>query len=214
MDHVAARLDGMLHHLEDQGVGSRQMLKIARASVYAQIVLGMAGSLAFVYGTIHSSALALSLYAVVALEIKAPRLLKIYAVLLLVLTLIDFFWLATYAGPIGSSNTGMVMTLDAGKVDVDRTLKWGIMASGVNNFFCLVPEIFAFFLRIASVLLWALMWSKGLLDGSDGELYADPNSAYETVHKHSSIPGSPARNGVRNSDAFFTGDGGYQDIEA
>ena len=77
MDQFAARVDGVLHHLEDQGVGGRQMLKIARASVYAQIVLAMCGTLSFVYGTIHSTAMALSLYAVVALEIKAPRLLKI-----------------------------------------------------------------------------------------------------------------------------------------
>ena len=65
------------------------MLKIARASVYAQIVLAMCGTLSFVYGTIHSTAMALSLYAVVALEIKAPRLLKIYAVLLLALTVTE-----------------------------------------------------------------------------------------------------------------------------
>ena len=97
MDQFAARIDGVLHHLEDQGVGGRQMLKIARASTYAQIVLAMMGSLAFVYGTVHASALALSLYAVVAMEIKAPRLLKIYAVLLAALTITDFFWLATYA---------------------------------------------------------------------------------------------------------------------
>ena len=32
MDQFAARIDGVLHHLEDQGVGGRQMLKIARAS--------------------------------------------------------------------------------------------------------------------------------------------------------------------------------------
>ena len=51
MDQFAARVDGVLHHLEDQGVGGRQMLKIARASVYAQIVLAMCGTLSFVYGT-------------------------------------------------------------------------------------------------------------------------------------------------------------------
>jgi len=213
MDQLTSRLDGILHHLEDQGVGSRQLLKIARASVYAQILLAMCGALSFVYGTVHASALALSLYAVVALEIKAPRLLKIYAVLLLVLTVTDFFWLATYAGPIGSSNTGMVVSVKtADGVELDGSIRWGIMASGVNNFFCLVPELFAFFIRVASVVLWALMWSKGLLDGADGDMYSDPHSAYDTTLKND-VPGSPARNGRRGAHDFFTTDGGYQDIE-
>jgi len=212
MYQFAARVDGVLHHLEDQGVGGRQMLKIARASVYAQIVLAMCGTLSFVYGTIHSTAMALSLYAVVALEIKAPRLLKIYAVLLLALTVTDFFWLATYSGPIGSSSTGLTMVTEANSANVQSTVKWGTMAAGVNNFFCLVPELFAFFLRVASVALWVLMWSKGLLDGSDDNMYNDPNSAYDTGLKHETIPGSPARNGSKASD-MFTAEGGYQDSE-
>ena len=217
MDQFAARIDGVLHHLEDQGVGGRQMLKIARASTYAQIVLAMMGSLAFVYGTVHASALALSLYAVVAMEIKAPRLLKIYAVLLAALTITDFFWLATYAGPIGSGTTGMTVTVGPNSANIDSSLmsiKWGLLASSVNNFFCLVPELFAFFVRVASVALWVLMWSKGLLDGNDGDMYNDPNLSHGdgSSMKHEPIPGSPARTARAGGD-LFTADGGYQDSE-
>lgn len=215
MDQLAARIDGVLHHLEDQGVGGRQMLKLARASVYAQIMLAMCGSLSFVYGTIHSTALALSLYAVVALEIKAPRLLKIYAVALLVLTVTDFFWLATYAGPIGSSNTGIALEVEANSANIDGTLRYGTMAAGINNFFCLIPEFCAFLVRVASVALWVLMWSKGLLDGTDTD-YSDPSAPFEKHNLHQSIPpGSPARNGRNGSNgaSTFTVDGGYQDID-
>ena len=164
---------------------------------------------------VEASALALSLYAVVAMEIKAPRLLKIYAVLLAALTITDFFWLATYAGPIGSGTTGMTVTVGPNSANIDSSLmsiKWGLLASSVNNFFCLVPELFAFFVRVASVALWVLMWSKGLLDGSDDNMYNDPNSAYDTGLKHETIPGSPARNGSKASD-MFTAEGGYQDSE-
>jgi hypothetical protein len=208
----------VLHQLEDQGVGGRQMLKIARASMYAQIMLAMCGSLSFVYGTIHSTALALSLYGVVAMEIKAPRLLKIYAVLLLVLTITDFFWLATYAGPIGSGNTGIALetattaTATRAAQLADTLVRYGTLATSINNFFCLVPELFAFFVRVASVALWVLMWSKGLLDGTDSD-YSDPNSQSIKHNVHEGIPGSPVRHGRKQpSGSTFTVDGGYQDI--
>jgi len=232
METIAAKIDRALHALEDQGVGGRQMVKIARASVYAQIVCAAIGSVSFAYGTIHASAFALSLYGIVALEIKAPRLLKIYACALVMLTIVDFFWLCAYAGAISSLNTGIVAETTGASTEVRQVLmlQYGVVAGGINNFFTLMPEVFAFFIRVASVALWVLMWSKGLLDGStDGDMYSDPSAvpfSASTINTHhgmeyqsEALPGSPVRSGriTGASGKFkadtFTVDGGYQDID-
>ena len=234
MESIAARIDHVLHALEDQGVGGRQMFKIARASVYAQILLAMCGSMSFVYGSIHPTAMALSLYAVVAMEIKAPRLLKIYACALLVLTVVDFLWLCTYASAISSASTGLVAETTGASAEVKEvlSLQYGIVAAGINNFFTLMPEVFAFFIRVASVALWVLMWSKGLLDGSvDGDMYSDPSTApysggninvhHGMEYQSEVTPGSPVRSGritgaggTFKPNDTFTVDGGYQDIDS
>ena len=236
MDSIAARIDHVLHALEDQGVGGRQMFKIARASVYAQILLAMCGSMSFAYGAIHPTAMALSLYGVVAMEIKAPRLLKIYACALLVLTVVDFLWLCTYASAISSASSGLVAETTGQSAEVKEVLsvQYGIVAAGINNFFTLMPEVFAFFIRVASLALWILMWSKGLLDGPDamGDGYGVPsttvpysgstiNTRHGMEYQSEVAPGSPVRSGritgaagtFKGNDTF-TVDGGYQDIDS
>ena len=60
------------------------------------MILSLYGSLSFVYGTIHSSALATCLFALIAMEIKASRLLKIYVCVLIVFAFFDFTWLCMY----------------------------------------------------------------------------------------------------------------------
>ena len=111
----------------------------------------------------------------------------------------------------------MTVTVGPNSANIDSSLmsiKCGLLASSVNDFFCLVPELFAFFVRVASVALWVLMWSKGLLDGNDGDVYNDPNLSHGdgSSMKHEPIPGSPARTARAGGD-LFTADGGYQDSE-
>ena len=89
MDNVYALNERAVRALEDNGITAKTMIRFARLGLYAQIVLALWGSLSFTYGIIHASALAVSLYGVVALELKTPRLLKIYAAVLLELTITD-----------------------------------------------------------------------------------------------------------------------------
>jgi hypothetical protein len=174
-------------------------------------------------------------------EIKAPRLLKIYACCLVALTGVDLFWLMTYSGAISSTNTGIVAEIGAEGTDVPQeviSLQYGIVAAGINNFFTLMPEFFAFCIRVASVALWVLMWSKGLLDGSDSDMYNDPHlsssmpttSGGYNIHSGMeyqaspavAVPSSPVRSGRKGGNAgptfkpssTFTVDGGYQDIDS
>ena len=104
MDNVYALNERAVRALEDNGITAKTMIRFARLGLYAQIVLALWGSLSFTYGIIHASALAVSLYGVVALELKTPRLLKIYAAVLLALTITDLLVVELYRFYLGWTN--------------------------------------------------------------------------------------------------------------
>jgi hypothetical protein len=132
-------------------------------------MLSLYGSLSFVYGIIHASALATCLFALIAMEIKASRLLKIYVCMLVLMVFFDFTWLCMYTAAIATEKTGMSTTTAA---ELAATMKWGPAATQINNWVCLFSEFIQFFIRLASLPLWVVMWIKGLLDGTDA--YEDP----------------------------------------
>jgi|Transcript_35607 hypothetical protein len=132
-------------------------------------MLALYGSLSFVYGIIHASSLAICLFALIAMEIKASRLLKIYVCMLVLLVFFDFSWLCMYTAAIATEKTGMSTTTAA---ELAATMKWGPAATRINNWVCLFAEFIQFFIRVASLPLWVVMWMKGLLDGTGA--YEDP----------------------------------------
>ena len=79
------------------------MIRFARLGLYVQIVLAMWGGRCrsrTVFLDLALSALATALYGIVALELKTPRLLKIYAAVLMAMTITDFLWLLNFTGSI------------------------------------------------------------------------------------------------------------------
>ena len=163
MDNVYALNERAVRALEDNGITAKTMIRFARLGLYAQIVLALWGSLSFTYGIIHASALAVSLYGVVALELKTPRLLKIYAAVLLALTITDLLWLLNFTGSIWGGRTGV-------KDQYYDTLSYASL-----NWTTLFPEFLAFLVRVASVCLWGMLWMKGALNDLEGECL-DPDS--------------------------------------
>ena len=163
MDNVYALNERAVRALEDNGITAKTMIRFARLGLYAQIVLALWGSLSFTYGIIHASALAVSLYGVVALELKTPRLLKIYAAVLLALTITDLLWLLNFTGSIWGGRTGV-------KDQYYDTLSYASL-----NWTTLFPEFLAFLVRAASVCLWGMLWMKGALNDLEGECL-DPDS--------------------------------------
>ena len=141
----------------------------------------------------NDSALAVSFYALISLEIKAARLLKIYACVLVVFTIIDLCWLCMYTAAISTQHTGM--SYGGFGVELAATLKWGPAATDINNWVCLSAGFISFFVRLASVPLWLLMWAKGSLDAHD---------AYEDMHQ--SAPVGPPRDYGRDASDPYGGD--------
>ena len=135
-------------------------------------MLSLYGSLSFAYGIIHASALATCLFALIAMEIKASRLLKIYVCMLVVMVLLDFTWLCNYTSAIATDDTGMSTTTAAELAATD--VKWGPAATRINKWVCLFSEFIQFFIRAASLPLWVVMWIKGLLDGTVGRCRMTP----------------------------------------
>ena len=124
------------------------------------------------YGTIHSSALATCLFALIAMEIKASRLLKIYVCVLIVFAFFDFTWLCMYTTAIATEKTG-IKNLEVGNdIRISSAIRWGSAATRVNNWVCLFSEFVQFFVRLVSLPFWLIMWNKGLLEGTDS--YEDP----------------------------------------
>ena len=143
-----------------------------RVALYGQMILSLYGSLSFVYGTIHSSALATCLFALIAMEIKASRLLKIYVCVLIVFAFFDFTWLCMYTTAIATEKTG-IKNLEVGNdIRISSAIRWGSAATRVNNWVCLFSEFVQFFVRLVSLPFWLIMWNKGLLEGTDS--YEDP----------------------------------------
>jgi len=133
-------------------------------------MLSLYGSLSFVYGIIHASALATCLFALIAMEIKASRLLKIYVCILVIIVFFDFTWLCLYTAAIATENTGMSTTTAA---ELAASMKWGPAATRINNWVCLFSEFIQFFIRVVSLPLWVVMWTKGLLDGAESSCVED-----------------------------------------
>ena len=231
MDNVYALNERAVRALEDNGITAKTMIRFARLGLYAQIVLALWGSLSFTYGIIHASALAVSLYGVVALELKTPRLLKIYAAVLLALTITDLLWLLNFTGSIWGGRTGV-------KDQYYDTLSYASL-----NWTTLFPEFLAFLVRVASVCLWGMLWMKGALNDLEGEcLDPDseglmmgsggnsssrtyvPGSEYQDDFSHvqpaGAVPegrirgqGSSKKKGGGSSDDFSLSGAGYQQSE-
>ena len=111
----------------------------------------------------HSSALATALYGIVALELKTPRLLKIYAAVLMAMTITDFLWLLNFTGSIWGGRTGV-------KDQYYDTLSYASL-----NWTTLFPEFLAFLVRAVTMCLWGMLWMKGSLNDLEGECL-DPDS--------------------------------------
>ena len=187
------------------------------------------GSLSFTYGIIHSSALATALYGIVALELKTPRLLKIYAAVLMAMTITDFLWLLNFTGSIWGGRTGV-------KDQYYDTLSYASL-----NWTTLFPEFLAFLVRAVTMCLWGMLWMKGSLNDLEGECL-DPDSEglmmgsggnssstyvpgreYQDDFSHVQPDGAVPEGRIRgqgnskkkggSSDDFSLGGGGYQQSE-
>jgi hypothetical protein len=123
------------------------------------------------YGIIHASALASCLFALIAMEIKASRLLKLYVCMLVLIVLCDVTWLCMYTAAIATEKSGMSTTT---ATELAASMKWGSAATRINKWVCLFAEFMQLFIRVLSLPLWVVMWIKGLLDGTD--TYEDPTA--------------------------------------
>tara|TARA_B000000437_G_scaffold198056_1_gene159886 strand:+ start:2381 stop:3073 length:693 start_codon:yes stop_codon:yes gene_type:complete len=229
MDYVYALSERGVRVLEDNGITAKTMIRFARLGLYVQIVLAMWGSLSFTYGIIHSSALATALYGIVALELKTPRLLKIYAAVLMAMTITDFLWLLNFTGSIWGGRTGV-------KDQYYDTLSYASL-----NWTTLFPEFLAFLVRAVTMCLWGMLWMKGSLNDLEGECL-DPDSEglmmgsggnssstyvpgreYQDDFSHVQPDGAVPEGRIRgqgsskkkggSSDDFSLGGGGYQQSE-
>jgi len=236
MDTLYALNERAVRALEDSGITAKTMIRFARLALYAQILLALWGSLSFTYGIIHASALAVSLYGIVAMELKTPRLLKIYAAVLVALTITDLLWLLNFTGAIWSGRAGV--RTEEGKDEYYDTLSYASL-----NWTTLFPEFLAFLVRVATVCLWGMLWMKGALNDLEGECL-DPDSErlmmgsggnsssrpyvpgseyqddFSHVHPAGAVPegritgqGSSKKKGGGSSDDFSLGGGGYQQSE-
>lgn len=159
MENALALSERAMRLLEDNAVTVKQIVRIARLGLYAQVILAMWGSLSFTFGTIHSTALAQALFGIVAMELKTPRLLKIYCAVLIAMTLTDFLWLLNFTGAIWAGRTGV-------KDEYFDTLSYASL-----NWTTLFPEFVAFLVRVATTCLWSMLWMKGALNDLDAEVF-------------------------------------------
>ncbi|KAB5572816.1 hypothetical protein DKX38_000010 [Salix brachista] len=118
---------------------------LALILIYVQIGCSLIGSLGALYNGILLINLAISLFALVAIESSSQRLGRTYAVLLFSSLLLDIAWFILFSRPIwniSSDDHGMFFV-----VSVKLTL---------------VMEIIAFIVRLCSSLLWIQIYRLGV----------------------------------------------------
>ena len=158
MESVYAMSERGMRALEDSGMTVRTILRILRLGMYAQVLLALWGTLSAQYGFIHCSALAVTLFGLMCLEFKTPRLLKIYAAVCLAMFATDVLWLVNYTGTIWSGRTGI------------RDQRFDSLTYASLNWSTLFPEFLAFLVRGVSSALWTMLWVRGALNDLQSEV--------------------------------------------
>eukprot|EP00898_Chlorokybus_atmophyticus_P004796 jgi/Chlat1/5317/Chrsp35S05255 len=125
--------------------------RAARALLFLQVFFSMlGGSLAPQYGSILVATLAVSLFALMAMENGAPRLQRVYAIMLPFLLFLDIIWFFVWGSAIRHLEVK----------DVHQTASTAKLALAMQ---CLV-----FVAQVLSAAVWYKMWQLGLGAAADG----------------------------------------------
>ena len=138
-------------------LGPARLFGLARLLLSIQVMVGMVGCLAFVYGTIHPGQVACALFGIVAVDLRHGPMLRTYVSLLVFLLALDVVWHEFWAERLLRNYTG---------VREDSEMWWGVMVANTNKICGFAMEMAGAVTRGTSLLVWAALWYGDHLSGN------------------------------------------------